>query len=83
MAAMLRHHFDARLNRLKRLIAKGEARLAEVTAKADPTPIGKRARTLASNALARHRKSLAALLKAHGAEFGVQVDTDGKPEDGA
>lgn len=82
MAAMLRHHFEARLNRLKRLITKGEARLAEVTAKADPTPTGKRARTLASNALARHRKSLAALLAAHGAEFGVQEESDGKPGEG-
>lgn len=68
---MLPHHFDARRQRLERLITKAEQRVAELTSTPNDSPLGKRLRTLAARTLARHRQSLKNLLDLHGAAFGI------------
>lgn len=68
---MLRHHFDARRQRLQRLVIKAEHRVNELAASSEDTPLAKRLRTVAARTLARHRQSLQNLLAQHGPTFGV------------
>lgn len=66
---MQRHHYQARKLRLQRLIAKAQARVHELAAHEDTSTVGKRVRTMAARTLARHQKSLAALVELYGATF--------------
>lgn len=66
---MQRHHYRARRLRLQRLIAKAHARVQELATHEDMSAQGKRARTMAARTLARHQKSLAALVQLYGATF--------------
>lgn len=66
---MLRHHYKARNMRLERLIAKAEKRAQELATDSDQSAVGKRVRTMAARSLARHRKSLAALIELYGEKF--------------
>lgn len=75
---MLRHHFNARRERLERLIAKGERRVADLAEVTDETPTGKRIRTMAARSLERNRKALHNLIELHGAAFGVTIERKGK-----
>lgn len=75
---MLRHHFNARRERLERLIAKGENRVTDLAAVKDETPTGKRVRTMAARALERNRKALRNLIELHGEAFGVHVERKDK-----
>ena len=57
---------------LERLIAKAEARVAELSTTNAQTAVGKRTLTMALRSLERHRKSLSTLIELHGAEFSAQ-----------
>lgn len=63
------HIYRSRKQRLQRLVDKAQARVEELASKQDSSAVGKRLRTMAAQALARHQKSLATLVELYGAAF--------------
>lgn len=67
---MQKHHFMARLQRLRRVVAEGQARVDALTANPAQDRTTKRLRTMAARALDENRASLLSLIETHGPKFG-------------
>lgn len=67
---MQKHHFMARLQRLRRIVAEGQARVDALQANPAQDRTTKRLRTMAARSLDENRASLMSLIERHGAKFG-------------
>lgn len=67
---MQKHHYMARLQRLRRVVAEAKARVDELQANPAQDRTTKRVRTMATRTLDENRASLLSLIERHGAQFG-------------